>query len=353
MKILEASIGGLEISFRRPLKTALFDFQKLKSIILKLNTGSIVGFGEASPTLAVTGDTPNTVKALLEELAVKVLEGADPFTLNVAKSLGKIPYNGSVKAAIDMALHDLMGKFYRVPVFALLGGSSRRLETDVTISLGKLEEMCREAEYWVGEGFKTLKVKLGSSVEEDLQKIKGIWECVGGSARLRVDLNQAYTRYSTIKFASKVASLDVEFIEQPLPAWDLRGLAQVRRITGFPIAVDESVHTSRDLLKILDYEAADIVNIKLMKSGGLREGLNIAAIAEAAGIECMIGCMAETRLSITAAVHLACAAPNIRYVDLDSPLFLEEDPIVGGIEYDGPYIEPGRGYGLGVMEIKY
>ncbi|MEM3108714.1 MAG: enolase C-terminal domain-like protein, partial [Candidatus Bathyarchaeia archaeon] len=88
-------------------------------------------------------------------------------------------------------------------------------------------------------------------------------------------------------------------------------------------------------------------------SGGLREGLNIAAIAEAAGIECMIGCMAETRLSITAAVHLACAAPNIRYVDLDSPLFLEEDPIVGGIEYDGPYIEPGRGYGLGVMEIKY
>ncbi|MGC8849046.1 MAG: dipeptide epimerase [Candidatus Bathyarchaeia archaeon] len=344
----------MEVSLRKPLRTALCEFQRLESVILKLNTESIVGFGEASPTLAVTGDTPSTVKAILQELAVRVLEGADPFELNgIIKGLDKIPYNGSAKAAIDMALHDLIGKFYRMPVFALLGGSSRRLETDVTISMGQPEEMCKEAEYWIEKGFKTLKVKLGSSVEEDLQRIKGIRDSVGGTTRLRVDLNQAYTPHSTIKFAYKVAPLDIEFIEQPLPAWDLKGLAQVRRITGLPIALDESVHTSRDLLKVLEYEAADIVNIKLMKSGGLREGLNIAAMAEAAGLECMIGCMAETRLSITAAVHLACAAPNIRYVDLDSPLFLDGDPVVGGAKYNGPYIEPDKEYGLGVAEIKF
>ncbi|MEM2122717.1 MAG: dipeptide epimerase [Candidatus Bathyarchaeia archaeon] len=353
MRILDVSIDDLEISFRKPLKTSLCKFEKLENIILRLNTGSLIGFGEASPTLAVTGDTPDTVKALLKELAATILEGADPLNLlDITRCLDKIPYNGSAKAAIDVAVHDLIGKFYRIPVFAFLGGSSKRLETDVTISLGEPEEMCNEAERWVDKGFKTLKLKLGSTMREDLQRVKHIRDRVGSSLHLTADLNQAYTRRLAIRFISKVEPLDVDFIEQPLPAWDLKGLAQIRKVTGFPIAVDESVHTSRDLLKVLDYKAADLVNIKLMKGGGIREGLKIAAIAERAGLECMIGCMAESRLSITAAVHLACAAPSISYIDLDSPLFLERDPVVGGAKYDGPYIEPGIEYGLGVTEIR-
>jgi len=353
MRILDVSMDVLEISFRKPLRTALCEFQKLENILLKLNTGPIIGFGEASPTLAVTGDTSDTVMALLKELASSILEGADPIDVKgITRRLEGIPFNGSAKAAVDMALHDVIGKFSRMPVFSLLGGSFRRLKTDVTVSLGEPEGMCREAEYWVEAGFETLKLKLGSSLKEDLERVKGVRDRVGSSPDIRVDLNQAYTRQLTVKFISKVAPLDVEFVEQPLPAWDLKGLAQIRRATGLPIAVDESVHTSRDLLKVLDYEAADIVNIKLMKAGGIREALRIAALAETAGLESMIGCMAETRLSITAAVHLACAAPNISYIDLDSPLFLEKDPVVGGAKYDGPYIEPGMEYGLGIMDVE-
>lgn len=352
MKTLKVSVDSLEVSFKAPLKTALCEFERLENVILRLDDGSSIGFGEASPVLPITGETSNTVRLLLKDLADEILEDADPLNLTgIAQSLNRIPYNGSAKAAIDMALHDLMGKAFHMPVYTLLGGSPRKLETDVTISLGKPEEMCEEAGYWVERGFRTLKLKLGSSLEEDLQRVKGIRESMGGIVRLRVDLNQAYTRHLTVKFIEEIAPLEVEFVEQPIPAWNLKGLAQIRRATGFPIALDESVHTSRDLLRALEYEAADIVNIKLMKAGGLREALKIAAIAEAAGIECMIGCMAETRLSITAAAHLACAAPNICYIDLDSPLFLGEDPVIGGVKYNGPYIDLGEGYGLGVTEI--
>ena len=290
-----------------------------------------MGWGEASPSRRVTGETPGAVEAELTRASEK-LRGLNPLESAAALERAARWIRGpSALAALDIALHDLKGKYYGAPVRHLLGGQRTKLETSVTLSIGDEEETLRRAAELVRKGFRILKLKLGRDPEGDIARVRALRECLGGGVRLRVDANQGYTVSQALRVLRAIQRYDVEFCEQPVPAGNLRALARVRRGSPVPVMADESVRTPAELLRLIEARAADMVNLKLMKSGGLRRTLQMARICEAAGMPCQLGCMIETRLGITAATHLALADSGIIYADLDGHLELASDPCEGGV----------------------
>jgi L-alanine-DL-glutamate epimerase-like enolase superfamily enzyme len=289
--------------------------------------GGVDGWGEATPISQITGDTQSINAAAAADLAKLVL-GEDALDIEGRVSdMGRfLAFNTSVRAAFDVALHDLAGKVAGLPLYALLGGSNRQLETDVTIGIGEPEKMAEKALELKRSGVPAIKVKLGTTADEDVRRIECIREAIGDELPLRVDANQGWDFPTAVNFLRRVASSGIEYGEQPIAHWNDDGFRRLREQTSTPIMADE---------------------FKLAKSGGIHTALRINAVAEAYGAKCMLGCMLETRLGLTAAAHLVSARPNICYVDLDSHLQLEEDPIIGGARWEGGVIslpdEPGIG----------
>jgi L-alanine-DL-glutamate epimerase-like enolase superfamily enzyme len=260
-----------------------------------------------------------------------------------------LPHNSSAKAALDMALHDLLGKALGAPLYKILGGTFRRPVLSATaVGINDLEKMKREALDWVGRGFRTLKLKIGVEPDKDEQRVRAIREAVGPDIRLRVDANQGYTPTEAIDVGRRIADHDIEYMEQPVAAWDVAGLAEVRRATGLRIAADESLYTAQDALRLIEARAVDVFVIKMIKVGGLRKATKIAHLAEAAGLQCVTVSPLETVLGTAAGVHWASALSNGEPDhELVGPLYLQEDPFAG-VEIAGNAIEPGESPGLGV-----
>jgi L-alanine-DL-glutamate epimerase-like enolase superfamily enzyme len=196
-------------------------------------------------------------------------------------------------------------------------------------------------------GVPAIKVKLGTTAEEDLRRIACIRDAVGAELPLRIDANQGWDFPTAVRVLSRLQSSGIEYCEQPLVRWDLDNLRRLRERVSIPLMADESVFDHHDAFRLVAAGSCDYLNIKLAKSGGIHTALKIVTVAEASGSKCMLGCMLETRLGLTAAAHLAAARPNIRYLDLDSHLQLKQDPIVGGGRWDGGTItlpdDPGIG----------
>jgi o-succinylbenzoate synthase len=310
--------------------------------------GGVDGWGEATPISQITGDTQSINAAAAADLAKLVL-GEDALDIEGRVSdMGRfLAFNTSVRAAFDVALHDLAGKVAGLPLYALLGGSNRQLETDVTIGIGEPEKMAEKALELKRSGVPAIKVKLGTTADEDVRRIECIREAIGDELPLRVDANQGWDFPTAVNFLRRVASSGIEYCEQPIAHWNYDGFRRLREQTSTPIMADESVFDHHDAFKLTAGGCCDYLNIKLAKSGGIHTALRINAVAEAYGAKCMLGCMLETRLGLTAAAHLVSARPNICYVDLDSHLQLEEDPIIGGARWEGGVIslpdEPGIG----------
>jgi L-alanine-DL-glutamate epimerase-like enolase superfamily enzyme len=244
-------------------------------------------------------------------------------------------FNSSVRAAFDLALHDVAGKVAGLPLYALLGGSKRSLMTDMTIGLNDPDTMARQAVEFKRSGAPAIKVKLGTTADQDVERIDRIREAIGDRLPLRVDANQGWDFPTAVRVLSRLESSGIEYCEQPIAHWDLDNLRRLRTRVSIPIMADESVFDHRDAFKLTAGGCCDYLNIKLAKSGGIHTALKINAVAEACGARCMLGCMMETRLGLTAAAHLVSARPNIRYADLDGHFQLKEDPIVGGAHWDG------------------
>ena len=333
MKITQVRLGRISTPLRVPFKTALRTVNSVEDVIVELHTDTgAVGYGEAPPTGVITGDTTGAILGAIQDHIAPALLGRDldefeDLTAAVQKAL---VHNTSAKAAVDMALWDLLGQKYSAPVYRMLGGARRNIVTDITISVNPPEEMARDARTAVQRGYDCLKVKVGIDPELDVARLAAVRQAVGRDIKLRIDANQAWNAKQAVRILNQMQEkgLDIEFVEQPVP---------------------ESVFSPADALRIMQTGAADLVNIKLMKCGGITNALRIAAAAEVYGVECMIGCMLEAKISVNAAVELACAKKIITKIDLDGPVLCSEDHILGGAVFDEKNITVSDAPGMGIQ----
>lgn len=356
MIIQEIQTGELCIPLTRPFRTALRTVERLSSVVVRIraDTGE-TGFGEAPPTEAVTGETMDSIQTAIHMFLRPALLGldlSDPEAV-MARLQSCVPGNRSAKAAVDMALFDLFSKHLGIPLYALLGGTRRELETDLTISLDTPEQMAEDSLDAVRQGDRILKLKLGGRDGRDLDRAAAVRAAAGPGITLRVDANQGWTPREALDIirAMEKQKLEIQLVEQPVAARDLKGLKTVTRGVGTRILADESVFSPEDAVQVLRAEAADAVNIKLMKTGGIYEALKLCDIAAFYGADCMMGCMLESRLAASAAAHLAAASSAIVWVDLDGPLLCKTDPFTGGPLFTPGKIQLTDAPGIGITEV--
>ena len=339
---------------KEPFRISAGSTVETRNVIVRLTTDhETFGWGESSPSKRVTGETAETVVRAIDRFAPKLI-GMSALRIEqiidiIDSAIKNCP---AAVAPIDMALYDILGKTVRKPLFMLLGGFRTRVLSDLTMSIKSPREMANDASEAVKKGFKAIKVKVGLNPREDVERVKLVREAAGPDVEIRIDANQGWTTKQAIPTLNAIEKFDVQFAEQPIPAGDFRKLRAVRKDSPIPIMADESVHSPEDAVQLIMAEAADMINIKLMKSGGILKARKIAEVAESAGIPCMIGCMSESGLGIAAAGHLAAATRNIRYADLDSDL-MHLDKLVkkGGLGLEESHRVFQETAGLGVEEL--
>ena len=356
MVIQDIRTGRISLPLRHPFKTALRTVTHLEDVVVMVvaDDGQ-VGYGEAPPTAVITGDTMGSVECAVRDFIRPAMVGMEVEDLDgVMKKLQAcMVKNTTAKAAVDMAIYDLWGKRYGIPVWRALGGAQRELETDLTISVNPVEEMVRDSLEAVERGYRILKIKVGKDPKADVERMVAIRQAVGPDVKLRVDANKGWRAKEAVAIISAMEDkgLDIDLVEQPVPAHDLEGMVYVTSRVQTPILADESVFSPLDAIEIIRAGAADLINIKLMKTGGIWQALKICDVAEIYGVECMIGCMLESRLSVAAAAHLAAGRSVITRCDLDGPSLCAADPYTGGPVFDGPRIVMSGDPGIGVGDI--
>ena len=353
MKITDIRLGMISVPLRVPFKTALRSVSSVEDVIVEIHTDTgAIGYGEAPPTGVITGDTTGAIIGAIQDHIAKTLIGRDIDDFeDLMISLNKcILKNTSAKATVDMALWDLYGQLYKIPVYKLMGGAKKSITTDITISVNDPDEMVRDSINAIERGYDCLKIKVGKESEKDIARLSAIRQAVPKSTLIRIDANQGWTPKEAVRILNGMQDrgLDIEFVEQPVKGHDFDGLKYVTQNSYVPVLADESVFSPEDALKIMQMGAADMVNIKLMKCGGLYNALKIASAAEVYGVECMIGCMLEAKISVNAAVHLACAKQIITKIDLDGPVLCSEDPIIGCAVFNEQLITVSDEPGLGI-----
>lgn len=302
---------------------------------VEIEHGGVRGHGEAAP-IERYSESASSALAFVREHGS--LLGDDPFALEeIGARLAEAPGEQAAKAALDAALHDLQGKLLGVPVWRLLGLPRVGPPTSWTIWLGDPDEMARRTERVAGR-FRRLKLKLGGGDGLDVERVRAVRARTG--LPLQVDVNEWWSLEEALAVIPQLAELGVQYVEQPLPAGDPGG-AELRRRSPLPVYVDEDCHTLADVAACA--EIAHGVNLKLAKSGGIREAVRMAHAARALGLGVMLGCMVESGLGIAAGCVVA---PLCDHVDLDGNLLLAEDPCPGVTFSDGvqvPSDRPGLG----------
>ncbi len=354
MPIGRIEVYTVELPYMQPFTISLGTSTRSVDVVVKMiDDESRVGWGEASPAKRIIGESEETIVAAMHTLAPTII-GEDPINIErIEEKMDRaILGNTSAKLCLEIAALDLKGKILGVRMRDLLGGYRDKVETDFTIGIKSPEDMAKEALSIVERGFKIIKLKVGTNVEEDIARVKAVRDAVGKDIRLRIDANQGWTVKQAIKALIEMDRYDLELAEQPVKWNDLDGMAVLTSTSPIPIMADETVHTPEDALRVVEIGAADYINIKLTKAGGLFKARRIAAISETAGIPNMIGCMMEGGVSITTAVHFAAATRNVVTTDLDSDLSLKEDFVEGGSGCSNGYRTLPEGSGLGNLKIK-
>lgn len=354
MKIKEIKIEKIKLKLREPFKITFAVIEYSEDLIVKIKTDEgIVGYGEVSPIEFVTGETIDTAYKALQLFSEKLI-GEDPLAIDRIHSImdSLTQGNTSAKCGIDLALYDIMGKAAGLPVYKLLGGNSNTVENDTTLSINDPEKMAISARKCVEDGYRIIKVKTGIDIESDIKAIELIRKTVGSNIRLRVDANQGYDTKKALRALKAFALAGVESVEQCLPANDVEGAAYLmkNKPSGIELMLDESIHSPADAARACKYDAADSLNIKLMKCGGLYRANQIYSVAEAYGLKCMVGCMMESKLANAAGLSLAAAKKFIPDADCDSyTVYAEGDDIFeGGFTTNGPIVKLSEEPGFGI-----
>jgi len=357
MKITDIRFSKLCIPLITLFKTALRSVENIEDIVIIIETDiGEIGYGSAPATPVITGDTHGSVIAAIETVIKPKILGCDISNLNevTERIQASMVNNYSAKAAVEIAVYDLWGKLHNAPLYKLLGGGNRRLKTDITISVNGIDKMVSDSLSAIADGFDILKIKIGNDIHQDIKRVQAIHRAVGKKAQLRLDVNQGWNKKQTV-YASKTleySGVELELIEQPVKADDIAGMLYISDRVLTPIMADESAFGPKQVFELINSGAADIINIKLMKTGGLSNAIKIADIAALYDVDCMIGCMLEGSISAAAAAHLAVAKANIiNKVDLDGPALGQYDPVIGGVSFDKAYINLGEAPGLGIQSI--
>lgn len=317
------------------------------NLLVRIRCGNLEGWGAAAPN-TVTGETPETIERFLLDARTRLVHSDPRDIIAVHASMEKLSKtNPAAMASIDLAVHDLIGKARNVPVCDLLGRCKESIDTSMTIGIADLESTVEKARSSVESGFKVLKVKIGLDPDEDLRRLKGVRDAVGEGVGLRVDCNQGYSTETAKRMVKELESLSIEFVEQPVRANDWEGLGAVTRASNLPIMADEAVKTPEDARRLVDGGYADMLNLKLMKCGGIYPAMEIAEICQDAGVSVMVGCMSECQAAIAGGLHFALSQKIVEYADLDSHFSLQNDPTKAVVCCDGR-LSPQRGPGLGI-----
>ncbi|MEG3190717.1 dipeptide epimerase [Lysobacter sp. D1-1-M9] len=357
MKITNIQFGMLRVPLKTPFKTALRTVDTVEDIVVMVHTDSgHIGYGEAPATAVITGDTHGSIVEAIRYYLTPRLIGEDIADLNRITGLiqASMEKNSSAKAAVEIAVYDLFAQLYGAPVYKLLGGGDPVITTDITISVDYIDKMVADSISAVDRGFESLKIKVGKDIGVDIERIKAIYAAVENRALLRLDANQGWTAKQAVYAIQTLedAGVRLELVEQPVKAQDVEGMRYVTERVHTPIMADESVFGPMQVIELIRMRAADIINIKLMKTGGISNAIRIADIAAMHGVECMIGCMLETSISVAAAVHVAVAKSDaITKIDLDGPSLCQFNPVVGGVIFNESEITVTDAPGLGIREI--
>jgi L-alanine-DL-glutamate epimerase-like enolase superfamily enzyme len=349
MRITKVSYERHDLKLAVPYTIAYETIDKTSNFILKVETdGKWVGYGCAAPDKAVTGETPDEVEQAIKNEITEYLLGKDPFTYallltELKQILGK---RASSLAMVDLALFDLISKKAEVPLYKYLGGYRNSIPTSITIGILSLDETIKHAQEYVSQGFSILKIKGGSNVAEDVEKMTKLHETFP-QVTWRFDGNQGYTVAESLQFENETANVGIEIFEQPTKIGAEERLGEVTDKTTIPVMADESLKTLADAFRLAQNERVNMVNIKLQKVGGIMVGTHINSVAKSAKLEVMIGCIDECGLGIAAGLHFALSRPNIQYADLDGHLELLDDPYKDVFILKQGILYPTKNYGLG------
>ncbi|MEE4218257.1 MAG: dipeptide epimerase [Xanthomonadales bacterium] len=345
---LEAWTHSMKLS--EPYSIANECFDQADNVFLRLLTDTgPAGLGCAAPDFGVTGENADTVMAAIDGIVRDRLLGMDPLRiLQVLDRIeGELHGQPAALAAVDMALHDLLARVAGLPLWVLLGGYRDRIMTSITIGILPGEETVLRALDHVGRGFRALKLKGGRDVENDVERVRQVREAVGTEIELRFDANQGYDSATALHFIEATRAARLELIEQPTPINRPESLGRVSTASHLPVMADESLLTLRDAFRIAAEGQADMVNIKLMKVGGIAAAGRINAVASSARLEVMVGCMDESALAIAGGLHFALAHKNVMYADLDGHFDLLDDPAASAVILEDGLLRPCNRPGLG------
>ena len=340
----------MEMRLAEPYTIAYETTDRVTNIFLRIETNQgLIGHGCAAPDFQVTGETPASVMTAFDAIIAPVLSGVDPLRYamileRLRTGLGQQP---AALAMVDMALYDLLGQIAGIPLYRLLGGYRTRIKTSITIGILSIEQTVEKARKHVAAGFRCLKVKGGIDVAVDIEKIMKIREAVGSAVELRFDANQGFNETDTLKFVARTRKAKLELLEQPTPKAGHTILGRITNKVSIPVMADESLMNLGDAFRLAKNDVVDMANIKLMKVGGIYEAMKINAVANAANLEVMVGCMDESALAIAAGLHFALARPNVVYADLDGHLGLMGDPGAGSVVLRKGILYPNKNPGLG------
>ncbi|MEO6347140.1 MAG: dipeptide epimerase [Aquaticitalea sp.] len=354
MKITAIEYFRLDMPLAVPYTIAYETVSKTTNIILKLTTNNgITGWGCAAPDLEVTGEGPEDVINNIETVIVGLLKNQSPFLIarytHQLKTL--CPNASSTIAMVDMALYDLMARKAQLPLYQLLGGYRSEIPTSITIGILPLKETLEQAGDYLKKGFSIIKLKGGVNLTEDIEKVLKLREKHGNEFLLRYDANQGYAAYEAIEFINKTKSAKIEILEQPTNQKEESQLGEVTKNVHVPVMADESLKTLKDVFRLASNGIIDMVNIKIMKVGGILESQHINSVAQSAGMKVMVGCIDECALGISAGLHFALSSPNIVYADLDGNLDLLGDPFTNLFNLRNGILYPSNSYGLGNIKL--
>ncbi|MGM8365979.1 mandelate racemase/muconate lactonizing enzyme family protein [Virgibacillus sp. W0181] len=351
MKIKEVEIYSIELPLEEPFVISYSTNYSMASVIVKVTTDTgLVGYGEGLADEHVTGEiAEGTYHVIKTKLAPAVI-GENPFHMErIHDLMDKAIYGApTAKAAIDIACYDLAGKALGVPVYDLLGGRYHE-EFPIThvLSINTPEKTADEAANRVEQGYRSFKMKVGTDISEDVKRIKAVRERVGEDIAIRVDVNQGWqTSANTLQALEGLKGITIDWFEQPVLADDIDAMVEVKSKSAFPLMMDEGMRGVREMREIIAKRAADKVNIKLMKCGGIYPAMKLAHMAEMAQIDCQVGSMVESSIGSAAGFHVSFSKKIITSVELTGPLKFSKD--IGNLHYDVPFIRLTEKPGLGV-----
>lgn len=349
MKITSINIYRFSIPMV-PFSIATGTMDYAQNVFIRVHTDAgFYGVGECSAFPMIVGETQDTCLAMAREFAALWI-GED--ALDIPARLQQLHNftagNTTIKSAFDMALYDITAKNADLPLYKYLGGEKCVVETDITIGIASPEVMAEKALAFKQSGAAILKVKLGKGAKIDVERIRQVRAAVGDELTIRVDANQGWSFDDAVFALQNIAPYNIQFCEQPMRTWYDDRLPELMQLSPVKIMADESVYNHHDARKQINSGSCHYINIKFSKSGGIYEAKQIHDTAAALGIPCIMGGMLESRIALSAKLHFAWASPNIQFYDMDTCMLGHlADPCVGGVKYNGYFLDIDDSIGIG------